>query len=768
MRRLGLLPALALGALVAALLAPVLVGRATFFDRDIHWVWYPWVESLVRAMAGGAWPVWDPHPGFGQPALANPAYQVAYPLAWPAWVLPGHAAYALYVFAHLLLAGTGAARLLRGWGTGRLAATAGAALWILSGPLLSFHSLHHHFAGLCFMPWVLVAVERALGEPERWGGWRLGVLLGLQLLAGSADMVVMTGLAVALRLGLLAWPAGGAPAPAPGAPRRLALGAALAAGLAAVQWLPTLALVGGTARARLGSGANLYWSLHPLSLLDLVARDVTVGPDLPAALRGVLFEGREPFVTQPYLGAAALPLVLLGCWRGRRPWGVWTGLGLLLFLVLALGRHSPLYPALAQLPPFSMLRYPVKFVAPLSLLWALAAGLGLEAARRARPRGALRLALLLLAACGLLALAGVVATRQPLVEAAAVADWCRGPVAAALLQSAAWLLAAAVLLALGARPAARPAAVLALGLLALADTGRGAREALSLAPRALASYRPAWTAAEPLRTRLHVRQPARAEAGGLTAPPPGWSPDWWWALGMQDLLAPPIGGRWGLDGSFDGDPVGLAPLTSNWMSRALHDTWGRPVALRLLQLGAVERVVSPEREDWLGAPRREVASVFARPLRVYDVPAPLPRALLVEGARVVSDEEGYQVLAREALDPRLWVLLDAGRSQAPGPDAPGRVRLVARRADRLVYEVAAQRAAWLVVQESWSAGWSAWVDGRRQPLRRANLVFRAVAVPPGGHRVEMSYRPVGALPGGIVSLLALAALALRTAARRRS
>lgn len=768
MRRLGPLPALALGAVLAALLAPVLAGRATFFYRDIHWVWYPWIESLVRAMAGGAWPVWDPHPGFGQPALANPAYQVAYPLAWPAWVLPGHAAYALYVFAHLLLAGTGAARLLCQWGTGRLAATAGAALWTLSGPLLSFHSLHHHFAGLCWMPWVLVALERALEEPGRRGGWRLGALLGLQLLAGSADMVVMTGVAVALRLALQAWAGGGAPAAAPGAPRRLALGAGLAAALAAVQWLPTLALVGGTARAHLGSGANLYWSLHPLSLLDLVARGVTLGPDLPAALRGVVFEGREPFVTQLYLGVAALPLVLLGCWRGRRPWGAWTGLGLLLFLVLALGRHTPVYPALAHLPPFSMLRYPVKFVAPLSLLWALAAGLGLDAAGRVRSRAVLRLVLVLLAACGLLALSGAALARLQPVEAAAFAEWARVQASAALLQGAAWLLAATALLGLAARPAARPAAVLALALLALADTGREAREALSLAPRALASYRPAWTAAEAPGTRLHVRQPAGAEAAGLRPPPPGWSPDWWWTLGVQDLLAPPIGGRWGLDGSFDGDPVGLAAPSSNWMTRALHDTWGRPAALRLLQLGAVERVVSLEREDWLGAPRREVASVFARPLRVYDVPAPLPRALLVEGGRVVSDEEGYQALAREALDPRLWVLLDGGRPRPPGPDAPGDVRPVERRADRLVYEVEARRAAWLVVQESWSAGWVARVDGRRQPLRRANLLFRAVEVPPGRHLVEMACRPTPALLGGIVSLAALAALALQLAARRRS
>ncbi|MEQ1712833.1 MAG: hypothetical protein ABL908_15715, partial [Hyphomicrobium sp.] len=42
--------------------------------------------------------------------------------------------------------------------------------------------------------------------------------------------------------------------------------------------------------------------------------------------------------------------------------------------------------------------------------------------------------------------------------------------------------------------------------------------------------------------------------------------------------------------------------------------------------------------------------------------------------------------------------------------------------------------------------WFAEVDGRAEPLLKANVLFRATAVPPGRHRVRFVFRPVaGAL-----------------------
>jgi hypothetical protein len=57
----------------------------------------------------------------------------------------------------------------------------------------------------------------------------------------------------------------------------------------------------------------------------------------------------------------------------------------------------------------------------------------------------------------------------------------------------------------------------------------------------------------------------------------------------------------------------------------------------------------------------------------------------------------------------------------------------------------------LVVTDTHYPGWEARVDGRPAPLLRANGYLRAVAVPPGLHRVEMRYRPRSLAIGGAVS-----------------
>jgi hypothetical protein len=64
--------------LVGLLFREALAG-GVFYERDVHLLWVPQVEGLVRAIASGAPPLWDPLPSFGQPLLANPTVQVLYP-----------------------------------------------------------------------------------------------------------------------------------------------------------------------------------------------------------------------------------------------------------------------------------------------------------------------------------------------------------------------------------------------------------------------------------------------------------------------------------------------------------------------------------------------------------------------------------------------------------------------------------------------------------------------------------------------------------------
>ena len=77
-----------------------MVGRAVLFERDIYAYWVPAVEAFVRAIAEGAWPLWDPLTNFGRPLLADPNMQFAYPPTWLNLVLPPGAYYTLFVVCH--------------------------------------------------------------------------------------------------------------------------------------------------------------------------------------------------------------------------------------------------------------------------------------------------------------------------------------------------------------------------------------------------------------------------------------------------------------------------------------------------------------------------------------------------------------------------------------------------------------------------------------------------------------------------------------------
>lgn len=87
--------------------------------------------------------------------------------------------------------------------------------------------------------------------------------------------------------------------------------------------------------------------------------------------------------------------------------------------------------------------------------------------------------------------------------------------------------------------------------------------------------------------------------------------------------------------------------------------------------------------------------------------------------------------------------------------------------NRLAGEINAVADGVLVWSIPFQAGWTARVDDRPAPTFRANLGMTAIRVPPGSHRVELSYLPPGLIPGLAAALLALLVLLARTLKRWR-
>jgi hypothetical protein len=116
--------------------------------------------------------------------------------------------------------------------------------------------------------------------------------------------------------------------------------------------------------------------------------------------------------------------------------------------------------------------------------------------------------------------------------------------------------------------------------------------------------------------------------------------------------------------------------------------------------------------------------------------------------RVMFATQSLQANFDTLMDTGQWPEVDFNTQvvlQTP-PDtqqrAPGRVRITTYNNTSVTIDVDSPDGGWVVLNDIWQPWWFASLDGADTPLLRANAVFRAVAVPPGQHRVTFAFEPV--------------------------
>jgi hypothetical protein len=524
-----------------------------------------------------------------------------------------------------------------------------------------------------------------------------------------------------------------------------------------------------------------FWSVHPATLLEVLVPGFLHQLPLHWELRGALFEFREPFLASTYVGLGTVGFVAAALARPREPRRLLLLALVAISVVLALGRYTPLYSlAMHALPLLRSLRFPAKLLILAGFAWSLLAGLGFDDWRAAPTRlgrpvvcGAL-----LLGAAGALSMAAVFRWGAEewgsalLFRGDNTASFTEilAPVAKRAAQAG---LSALAVLSLSAGPLRRRlsphfVAAFAAGVIVL-DLVATHRHLNPTAARDLFLYRPpAVDAARPAPGQrvfsydyfergkslyyLGHRSSYLAALPQHRWPFPGFE-----ALALRSTLYPSVIGTWGLESGYTTDALGLFPNHLASITSLLYRAEGQPAHTRLLRLGGVGTVVALHTAGFeMLTPVQSFPTLMVEPLHVFRVPDPLPRAFAVSGARIADGPPALAILVDPGFDARREVLLPWGEPRAHREDFTAVVRETLRLPDRVSLEADLGAPGHVVLLDRYDPGWRVTVDGREDLIVRADVSFRAVAVPAGHHVLEYRYRPRAVLVGLGLSLLAVA------------
>jgi hypothetical protein len=159
--------------------------------------------------------------------------------------------------------------------------------------------------------------------------------------------------------------------------------------------------------------------------------------------------------------------------------------------------------------------------------------------------------------------------------------------------------------------------------------------------------------------------------------------------------------------------------------------------------------------------------VYDKEIKIYKNNQALPRAYIVPHSIYVNDEKKALALLATADIPYDQYAIVEG--SPPGPqggetsvdkaDFQSQVQIVDYQSQEIVIHAQNSRAGVLVLADLNDPGWKASVDGREQPILKANYLFRGLPLEPGNHLITFWYDSPAFKLGGLAFLISLAGLA---------
>jgi hypothetical protein len=758
------------GAIAAIWLASALRWHLT--DTVVPWdsknQFFPFFRFLAESLHAGTSVFWNPYHYGGHPSIADPQSLVFSPpfLLW-AWFdrAPTLRAFDLLVYGHLLVGGIAIGFLgaRRSWPAA--ASIAAATLFMLGGSASA--RLNHTGIILCYgvFPLAMLLLEIGLERRSRIAMLAFAAVTANIVLARNqvALMLCFVLMALVVRQVMLA------DQPLAYLRQRLpllALAGVVVVAITAVPILLTLQLAALSNRPAVLLADALQASLHPSNLSTLLAPNIfgshvpgfnywgpqyTITPEVGSTddSFNYMFIGLAPGLVLIWFGLAAGGVARQGCRT--------LALVLLVATLFALGRYAPLFPfVFDHIPGFTFFRRPVDATFVMMLAMALLSGELIAAFTReglpeVKPLG---LALVIAGAIWSFAAAwqvSVISGRDLETLFSAAASIAMVGAGAAALAWLVWRQQRGM--------AAAGIALLAVAeLLAWNTTSRmNAEPRTNYAVLERAASEDA-TALRLLRDELDRRHREggrpRIEVVGLDGP--------WQNLAMVYKLEATNGYnplRIGIYDKF------VAPGESSWVATARQfpkSFAGYDCALaRALGLEYLVLDRPIEKLQHAHRPRVHELLMAGPKAWIYRLPGAMPRVSFssrVEVADVDATTQTGELSYPPALD-RVVIddetLPSSGLVWMRAATNAAKTQITAWRPGRVEIAVETAHAGVLVLHDTYYPGWVAEVDGQRVPVLRAEVLFRAVEVPAGRHRVVFRFEPLSlANLAGAVELVA--------------
>ncbi len=709
---------------------------------------YPLYRFAARNLRRGIVPLWNPYLYGGAPFAADNQSGLFYPVNLLFFLLFPEVTYStmeLLAVFHFFLAGAfmyiclrslslrGAERrsnlppsmhvqpgdcfaTLAMTGVSRSAALAGALAFMFSDLFVTHFGNLNMIAVAAWLPLIFLSYHRAMTEERPGMAVAAGAFLGIATLAGHIQITLF----IALALVLYTLYQGG---------RRLLHSLTryllpcclVALCFAALALIPGYEMAGHTVRAEMSYQEASQYSLPPVGLVGLL---------IPGFFgRGPAgFWGPWDRVEVGYVGV--LPLILAGLavlLRRDRLTRFLVGLAVI-SLFLAFGGYTILHGWLYLVPGFDKVRAPARFIYLLDFSLAALAALGLDALLRPldhRMRAVfhrlLKIAPWLWLAITLIGLslgyhAILTAQGRDATIFNRTVSAVNGLVFFLLMLAASLVILYLRRYRWGQRWAV---GALAVGLIALDLFSMGAYTDLEHNDPTVGFQHP--EAIEFLKS-----DPGYYRIDTGTGVWDVWQPDASLLYGIFD-----VSGIW--------NPLQLADYDRYWDAVGLRGLRSS----RLYDFVNAKYVIGHKDVplDW-----DKFVPVFDRDpqVNIYLNTQALPRAILVHQAVAVPDQESAFVQIQDpGFDPASSVVVEGGRPLDVSPEGEvSSLDITAYRPNAIQLTAKTSAEAYLVLSEVYYPGWRAYVDGRAEPVLRANYAFRAVYLKPGYHEVRLVFEPL--------------------------